>query len=286
MSSRKGRAQVARETLEILESRAYESPAGKRVEIAPALEYALRESRLYSPQQFPEVFALRDDRLAASAPKPMRVEVVNATTLAAARRLVEEQHREDVLCLNFASAKNPGGGFINGSQAQEESLARASGLYACISPMQMMYETNKRYRSSLYTDHLIYSPQVPVFRDDDDRLLETPWRVSMLTAPAVNAGAIHDNEPENVSRIQETMLRRMEKLLSIAVVHRHGALVLGAWGCGVFRNEPADVARWFHYHLLENDSFRHAFDTVVFAVLDGSPELSTLNAFRKLFASP
>jgi uncharacterized protein (TIGR02452 family) len=285
MSTRTKRAEIAHETLRILETGSYQFPPGTKIDISQALEYAIAETRLYAPQEFPKVFALRDERLAASpCPRELRFEVVNGTTLAAARRLVLEQHREDVLCLNFASARSPGGGFLNGSQAQEESLARASGLYACTNPMQTLYETNKRYRSSLYTDHMIYSPQVPVFRDDEDQLLEQPWRVSMLTAPAVNAGAVHDNEPENIPRIQETMLRRMEKLLSIAVAHQHAALVLGAWGCGVFRNDPASVARWFYYHLVENDTFRHAFDTVVFAVLDGSPEAITFQAFREVFA--
>ena len=252
--------------------------------IATHLEYAVKHTRLYSPHQFPEVFAQRDEKLGAtSGTGALQVKVINATTLAAAKQLVEDNHLEDVLCLNFASAKSPGGGFINGAQAQEESLARASGLYACLHPMQAMYETNKRYRSSLYTDYLIYSPQVPVFRDDRDELLENSWRVSMLTAPAVNAGAVHDNERENIPRIQETMLRRMEKLLSVAIVHQHAALVLGAWGCGVFRNDPESVARWFHFHLVENDSFRHAFDTVIFAVLDHSPEETTLRKFRDVF---
>jgi uncharacterized protein (TIGR02452 family) len=285
MTSRQGRAQIARETLEILETGSYSSPQGRVVEISSALANAVKGSRLYAPQQFPGVFAARDERLAAgSVSKPIRFEVVNGTTFAAARRLVVEQHREDVLCLNFASAKHPGGGFLTGAQAQEECLARASGLYACLAPLRTMYDTNKRYRSSLYTDHLIYSPQVPVFRDDDDRLQESAWRVSVLTAPAVNAGAVLDNEPENIPRIQETMLRRMEKLLSIAVVHGHAALVLGAWGCGVFRNDPASVARWFHYHLFENDTFRNAFDTVVFAVLDHGPELANLKPFQDMFA--
>jgi len=69
--------------------------------------------------------------------------------------------------LNFASAKNPGGGFLGGGSAQEESLARSSGLFPCINQMQQMYETNRAYRSCLYTDHMIYSPRVPVFRDDE-----------------------------------------------------------------------------------------------------------------------
>ncbi|MCA9070615.1 MAG: TIGR02452 family protein [Planctomycetaceae bacterium] len=285
MSSRKGRAQTARETLEILETGFYESPSGQRVDLAEPLKYAIEQSQLYAPQQYPEVFSLRDVRKESTPCRgPTRFEVIKCTTLAACRRLVEQDHREDVLCLNFASAKNPGGGFQNGSQAQEESLARASGLYACINPLQTMYETNRRYRSSLYTDHMIYSPQVPVFRDDDDVLLESPWRVSMLTAPAVNAGAVQKNEPENTSRIQETMIRRIEKLLSIAVVHGHCTLVLGAWGCGVFRNCPSQVAEWFHYHLLENETFCNTFERVVFAVLDHGKDLSTIAPFQARFA--
>jgi uncharacterized protein (TIGR02452 family) len=105
----------------------------------------------------------------------------------------------------------------------------------------------------------------------------------MLTVPAVNAGVVREQEPENVSRIQETMLRRMEKLLSVAVAHGHGTLVLGAWGCGVFRNDPAQVARWFHYHLIENDSFRNAFETVWFAVPDSGKTPSTFQIFQDVF---
>ena len=140
-----------------------------------------------------------------------------------------------VLALNFASAKNPGGGFLKGSQAQEESLARASGLYACINPIQTGYEANRRNASCLYTDHMIYSPDVPVFRDDDDLLLDHPYLVSFLTAPAVNAGEVRLKEPGNVVPDRGgDAVGRMEKVLSLAVVHGHEVLVLGAWGCGVF----------------------------------------------------
>ena len=66
---------------------------------------------------------------------------------------------------------NPGGGFLSGSQAQEESLARATALYPCLAQMTEMYETNRQLNSPLFTDNMIYSPEVPVFRDDDDILL-------------------------------------------------------------------------------------------------------------------
>lgn len=284
MSNRKGRAEIAQETLEILETGWYRSPRGKTVDIADDLNEAVDGSKLYAPQQFPEVYLRRDQILTdPPSPRPTRFEVVNSTTLAACRRLVGES-QGDVLCLNFASAKNPGGGFQSGSQAQEESLARASGLYACLKPQTCYYETNRRYRSSLYTDHLIHSPKVPVFRDDEDGLLESAYRVSMLTVPAVNAGAVCKNEPSKIPRIQETMLRRIEKLLSVAVVHRHRLLVLGAWGCGVFGNDPVQVADWFHFHLVENETFRGAFEKVVFAVFDRDEERSIIAPFQERFA--
>ena len=62
---------------------------------------------------------------------------------------MESRPPGDVVCLNFASTKNPGGGFLRGSQAQEESLARASGLYACISPMTGYYDTTRNQPSCL-----------------------------------------------------------------------------------------------------------------------------------------
>lgn len=77
---------------------------------------------------------------------------------------------------------------------------------------------------------------MPVFRDDEDRLLEEPWEVTIITSPAPNAGAIAKNEPEAVDEIVPTFRRRIEQVLSAAVVFDQATLVLGAWGCGVFGN--------------------------------------------------
>ncbi|KAL7573820.1 hypothetical protein ACA910_007845 [Epithemia clementina (nom. ined.)] len=101
-----------------------------------------------------------------------------------------------IFCLNFASARHPGGGFLNGSQAQEESLARASGLYACLTqpgPQEQYYKVHNNDNNNdncspfgYTTDTMIYSPKVPVFKDDHGALLETPVMVSFLTAAAVD----------------------------------------------------------------------------------------------------
>jgi uncharacterized protein (TIGR02452 family) len=146
-----------------------------------------------------------------------------------------------------------------------------------------MYDANRGCRTCLYLDHMIYSPQVPVFRDDEDRLLARPYLASFLTAPAVNRGAIAKNEPENLPRIAPTMLSRTEKLLSLAAAHGHHTLVLGAWGCGVFRNDPPAVASWFHQHLFQNASLAGAYRHVVFAVLDRDEQLGSYRAFVERF---
>jgi uncharacterized protein (TIGR02452 family) len=284
MSKRTTRAQVAQETVAILEKGRYPGPTGQTVVVCADLEAARSGSVLYRPSDFKAIFRRRDETLRARADRQsVDFEVVNETTLHAARRLLENGC-ERVLALNFASARNPGGGFLKGSQAQEESLARASELYACLAPLVEMYDVNRQHSSCLYTDHMIYSPDVPVFRDDTDALLESAYPVSFITAPAVNAGAVKHNEPENVGQIEPVMLSRIEKVLSVAVVHGHETLVLGAWGCGVFANDPERVASWFARHLKDEGLFRNAFRRVVFAVLDSTADGSTIRPFERVFA--
>lgn len=284
MAKRSTRAQIARETLDILQRGSYTSPAGRVVCVAEELAKARADSVTYSPEKLESILRQRDYLLQQRDHQQSTIfEVANETTLHAARRLIESEKSARVLGLNFASAKNPGGGFLNGSQAQEESLARASGLYACIAPLREMYEFNRRFPSSLYSDYMIYSPDVPVFRDDADSLLEQAYLVSFVTAPAVNAGAVARNERQNLPRIESIMLARMEYLLALAVIHGHDTLVLGAWGCGVFANNPAEVARWFAQHLLAEGLYREAFRKIVFAVLDATPRRTTIQPFQRLF---
>ncbi|HEX8283471.1 MAG TPA: TIGR02452 family protein [Pyrinomonadaceae bacterium] len=279
--NRSNRASKARETLEILERGEYQSPSGRVVRIADGLASALEGTRLYRPEDFPDkVTGCEGGR---GAPE-CRVEVTPETSLRAARRLAVEATRPDVLCLNFASAKNPGGGFLSGSQAQEESLARSSALYACLTSRREMYEFNRGAGTSLYSDHMIYSPRVPVFRDDDGGLLEEPYAVSFITAPAVNAGAVKRNEPEKAGSLLPTMRRRLSRVLWVAARHRHPALVLGAWGCGVFQNDPASVAGLFAEALGPGGPFHGCFRQVVYAVYDRSPSQEVISAFRGAIA--
>jgi uncharacterized protein (TIGR02452 family) len=130
----------------------------------------------------------------------------------------------------------------------------------------------------MYTDYALYSPDVPVIRTDDGDLLPELYLCSFVTAPAVNAGAVRTDERR---RIRDEMRRRVEKVLTIMAGYGHPSAVLGAWGCGVFKNDPEEVAELFEAAL--RGRFRGAFERVVFAVLDSTADRHVVGPFGRRF---
>ncbi|HEY0605762.1 MAG TPA: TIGR02452 family protein [Herpetosiphonaceae bacterium] len=275
--NRTQRARLAQETLAILESGTYALPDARTISIRDALSASCANTTLYRPADSESILAQVAAREGIAATS---IRVSNRTTLEAAQDL--SRSYSNLICLNFASAKNPGGGFLSGSQAQEESLARSSGLYATLQTQPEFYSYHRQHTSSLYSDHMIFSPQVPVFRDDSGSLLESPWLTSFITAAAVNAGAVHQNQPAQIAHIEPAMQRRARLVLGVAALHGCDALILGAWGCGVFRNDPAMVAAIFA-RVLDEPLFKHRFAHVEFAVYDPAPQQATLAAFERAF---
>jgi uncharacterized protein (TIGR02452 family) len=272
--NRNQNASIANDTIKILEQGSYMNSAGNQVSIGNQLELCKANTKPYAPEELNTLFGL----LGLSSLQT-RTEVTGETSLEAARRLTSES-AEKVICLNFASAKNPGGGFLGGAQAQEESLARSSGLYASLLTQQTFYDFHRQQSNLLYSDHMIYSPAVPVFRSDDGGLLEQHYMLSFITSPAPNAGAIAKNTPHLSKDVRQTLETRSAKLLALALSLGYQRIILGAWGCGVFRNSPGQVAEVFK-GLLEGQ-FKNQFTQVTFAVFDSSKEQATLNAFKIL----
>ena len=201
------------------------------------------------------------------------IQVTNETTLGAARRLVDRGLRP--LALNFANGVHPGGGFLGGARAQEEVLCRSSALHATLIDDPMYGDHARRPRPDS-TDWAIYSPDVPVFRHDDGTALERPWLLSFLTCAAPVATRIGQPEAGDLLR------KRIHRVLAIARSHGHAALVLGAWGCGAFGNDPGRTAKDFR-EALEGE-FDGAFSEVVFAIVDWSAERRFLGPFRDVFS--
>jgi len=264
--SRSRAATIAAETERILEDGFYLNARNGRVELRAQIENAVRYTKHFREGETPEVqFESRETR----------IEVRNETTFAAAKRLEEAGLR--TLALNFASAKNPGGGWKNGARAQEECLCRGSALSNCLYANFDFYEFHRQRGGGIGSDWMMLSPDVPVFRGDEpeEALLESAWTTSFLTAAAPNRKAIFfDTE-----RIRPAFAARIHKVLAIAVSENFDAVVLGAWGCGAFGNDPHDIAPLFADAL--NGEFRGAFAHVAFAVLDASDDERMVEPFRR-----
>jgi uncharacterized protein (TIGR02452 family) len=192
--------------------------------------------------------------------------------------LVVDEELDDLAVLNFASARKVGGGFLRGAKAQEEDLVRSCGLYRCLEAQPDYYQANQSCESMLYTDHIIYSPGVPWFRSENGDLLKKPFLASIITAPAPNAKEYLKKNPGGRKAIRDTLERRARYVLSIARDNGHRSLLLGAWGCGVFGNNPHEVARVF-MSLLKSKSFKGQFERVEFAVFDRTPNRDVYQAF-------
>jgi len=244
----------------------YLNTDGERVDLRSLVQIACAAKRSIAPSDEIPTPKLRPE-------SETRVQVANETTLQASRRLFEAGLRP--LALNFGNGVHPGGGFLNGARAQEEALCRSSALYLTLLG-DPMYESHARRPQPDSTDWAIYSPDVPVFRTDDGTAVENPWPLTVLTAAAPYAPAI--GQPASGDLLQKRILR----VLGIAAAYGHRALVLGAWGCGAFGNDPRRTAKDFRRAL--EDDFAGAFSHVVFAVTDWSPKRRFLGPFRDTFA--
>jgi uncharacterized protein (TIGR02452 family) len=269
MDKREARAALAQETVRIARAGAYKM-GGVMVDIAAAVAYTNKNSLFISQTE-----ANRLERDFTPKPGDPTVELRNESTLAAILRLGVQS--ETVGVLNFASAKNPGGGFLNGAMAQEESLAAASALYLSQLECPQYYETNRACKSMMYTDCAIWSPDTVFFRDDSSILLKSPVKASVLTLPAVNYGQALVRG-ENAAIAKAAMKRRMKIALAVFADKGCDTLILGAYGCGVFKNDPSDVAQWWSELLTEYGSH---FKSVVFSVLDRSQKRDVLAAFER-----
>ena len=161
--------------------------------------------------------------------------------------------------LNFASYKNPGGRFMDGSMAQEEALCHKSFLYNVLVRFGAYYDWNKEHLNrGLYLDRAIYTPNVVFFNADDTKTTTA----DVLTCAAPNRSVMlrykNATEEENLYVLKH----RVEFIRDIIGEHNVNVIILGAWGCGVFKQDPTVVSR------LLSDAFAN-METVMYAIPGG-----------------
>ncbi len=257
--------------------------------LAEAVRGSTARTAFYSADDYP--------RITREPNAPGRITVSKDKTFAAAMRLKAEFPTANVTVLNFASASNPGGGVRSGSSAQEESLCRCSTLYPTLNQPKMWdcyYNPNRAASDPLHTDACIYSPDIVICKTDDDyptRLPESDFvTVNVLTCAAPNLRS-RPNNPFNPGRAEAVRvtreelyalhLRRAKHILHVAAANGTDVLVLGAFGCGAFCNDPSVVSAAYAKALREYAGY---FLRVDFAVYCRDREVENYNAFRKAFS--
>ena len=193
----------------------------------------------------------------------------------------------NVTVLNFASSRNPGGGVANGSRAQEECLCRCSTLYPCLSckdAFELFYDVHRKELDTLYNDDIIFTPQVVVFKSDEEVPANLPLKdrfyVNVITCAAPNINAyIASGNALSEETLRSVFKKRMKKILEAAAANRTDALILGAFGCGAFGNDALLVAECWKEVLPE---FMHDFKAVEFAVYCARDNKNYMD-FRRVF---
>ena len=279
------RISVFTSTVHIVKNGAYQLEDGTIVSLEPSDE-AARRTILYSEEIVPHHHdAIYDTEIKA----------VEEDCLKFARRLVTELN-EEVCVLNMANRRTPGGGVINGAGAQEEYLFRCSTYYKSLfqfSELSYMYgleHAEKQYPLDRNFGG-VYSPDITVFRGPEEEgypLLEEPWKVNMIAVPAIS-------RPRTVSlggelRIAPDLIEgvknKMRTILRIAYMNRQDTLVLGALGCGAFKNPPHHIAELFK-EILDEDEFKGIFKHVFFAIKEdhNSKGEGNFKPFAKVFGA-
>ena len=198
---------------------------------------------------------------------------------------------------NFASATNPGGGVKRGSNAQEECLCRCSGLYVCLSTQTMwdgFYSPHRQAHNPIYNDDIIYTPDVLAFKSDTvkpELMDEADWyNVDVITCAAPNlrekpSNAFNTGDGKDAIKITDKELlaiheKRLRRILDVALNHGVETIVLGAFGCGAFMNNPNVVAQASKNVLNE---YLYAFKNIEFAVYCSPKDDINYRIFDRVF---
>lgn len=263
---------------------------GVSYDLASKTAESKRRTRYFAPDSLLSAWSSNPTPTTPASSIHTEVSILEISTLDGARYLTNDiTDGGKIGVLNFASAKKPGGGFLNGAQAQEESIARSSTLYPTLltAVAQTFYTLhNHDAKDGYYSHAMIYSPGVVVFRDDRGGWVE-PLEVDVLTSPAVNAGVVRKSLKGKLAaqateeRIEKVMRARMGRILFLFEKEGAKNLVLGSFGTGVFQNDIDVVAKlWAELLTVPGARFENVFHRIVFGILGRK----TYDEFKGVFS--
>lgn len=196
---------------------------------------------------------------------------------------------------NFASSTTPGGGVVKGSGAQEECLCRCSTLYFSLNTKEMwdgFYAPHRAMNNPKHNDDIIYTPDIYVIKTDTSAPERLPkedfYKVNVLTCAAPNLRLMPTNRM-NASggkkpiKLADTELfdiheKKMRRILDVSMKEGNDVLILGAFGCGAYRNNPEVVARAMKTAVKD---YLYAFETIEFAVFCRPGDEANFKTFER-----
>ena len=184
-----------------------------------------------------------------------------------------KHHSNNTAVLNFASFKNPGGKFLNGARAQEECLCHESNLYNILSQFQNNFYTPnlKCLNRSLYQNKALYIRDVLFLHNQQE------MKCDVITCAAPNYKAAHRFQKVTPKENFTVLESRIKFVIDIAEDQKVETLILGAFGCGVFGQDPKEVAQLFKKYLTKTNCIHN----VVFAIPNKGN--SNYSIFKRIF---
>lgn len=258
----------------------------KEDKLADSIKKSIEATVVYAEENYPTAENKCFDTL---------VSVTAERSLECAARLRKKYSEGNIGVHNFASATNPGGGVTKGSSAQEEALCRCSSLYPCLNVNSLyseFYQMHRNKKDLRYTDCCIYTPNVTVIKsdtafpeplDEKDR-----FNVDIFTcaAPNLREKPYNSMNPGSANPIKVSPdelfgihRKRAEHLLTVAAANGVEIVVLGAFGCGAFRNDPHIVAEAYKEVVTE---FKGFFREICFAVYCPPNDTGNYDVFKKI----
>ena len=256
------RQNIFEDTMQIVKNGAYTAENGTKVSLTD-ISAMMKNSMLYRAIEKVNLPELSQQTV---------VEVLDSDSLLAGKKLIDEGYHPAIL--NFANRQTAGGGVLHGAGAQEENMFRRSNLAFSLYQFHPdgidfnIPQREERYPMDRTTGGA-YSPDVTVFRGTEIEgypLLQKTYRLGVVTVAAMNRPELK-NPYEIADYLVEPILEKIRTIFRIALNHGHDAIVLGAWGCGAFKNPPQHIAKLFH-QVMDEEEFCNRFKKIVFAIID------------------
>ena len=255
--------------------------------LAESIQYSIENQHLYLEGEEIEIDSINRFE------KPAEIIFSTKRTLEAAGGYEDKK----VAALNFASSLNPGGGVMYGARAQEEAICRCSTLLPCLEDEYLIDNFYLKHRNNKdmglmdnnYNDDCIYTPKVCVFKSDtlSPQLMdEGDWYdVDIITCAAPNLyrkkSYFGDGSPKiKAEELKELHIKRFTQIFNAAVKENADVLILGAFGCGAFKNPPEVVAE-AAYEVIQE--YLHSFETIEFAIYSSEGESKNMSTFKRVF---